>query len=902
MNNSIQTYRKTVRSARANSSRCLSGLAGVLLLGACVPATLAADAYFSGASGTMWDASTTADWGAGSGGPYTSLWNAGDRAIFEGVPTFVNVSGTDIPTCGGITFNVDGYTLSGGQINMMNNSKIVMPAANLTATISSVLADDSSASKVWFTGASYTDQITLSVANTFTGEAYVQGASVNFDDLENGGVASDFGQGTNAIALGAGSASSAIINYINGTGASTDRPLLVGGSANGGNCVINNNGYGPISFNNTGDAMDHQFTDGNRNLTLGGSYHANSSTFAGALSDLPGYRTTLSIGGSHWNILGTNSFSGGVVFKSSSYGQLMITNDMALGNPTNGIRFSINGTLNAVNLGAPVQNDVTINSARTITLDSGKIAYFGTPDTNNLIVAAYITGPGSVRKQSSSYAFGTVRFTCDTNDYTGDFGINYGKVEFTSVANQGVPSSLGAATSGTGAITMGYGNSATTLKYIGAGDSSTTRPLVWQNPTTGCILDASGAGTISYLASADIKQNTGSAYIRLQGTNTGLNTLAQVINDNGGTTSLQKQDAGTWVLTGANTYSGTTAISGGTLSVSSDANLGTAPGSATPDFLTINSGALSASASFTLNANRGIALGPTTASGSGALDVASGMTLSYGGVIAANDTTGTNIDSLVKTGAGTLTLSGANTYNGDTTISGGTLALTGSGTIGSGANLIINAGGTFDVSALGGGYALSAGQALLATNGATATINGSLNAAAGSMVISSAISTPTLNVTGGAFTLGGSTQFEVDVNNGGTPLSAGSYKLISAGASGSVVGPAPAAVTVGGDGLAAGATASLSISGGELYLDVVGGVMPPSTPVIGGIQVSGGQAVLTFSGTNGTWFVLSSTNVALPLADWATNATGTFSSMGSIVNWTNSSPVDPQRFYTIKAQ
>jgi autotransporter-associated beta strand protein len=565
MSNNNRTNEGPVRQGRTGSIRCLSGLVGAFLLGAALPAACAADAYFSGASGSAWDATTTADWSATTGGPYSSVWNSGDKAIFEGTPTTVNVSASDIPRAGGINFNVDGYTLSGGQIYMVDGSKIVLPAASLNATISSVLADDSGASTVWFTGASYTDHLTLGAVNTFTGKAYVQGCTVLFDDLEDGGIASDFGQGTNAISLGAGSAASAIINYINGVGGSTDRPLLIGGSGSGGNCTINNNAYGAISFNNPGDAMDRTFTFGNRNLALGGSYHATPSTFAGALSDLPGYATKLTINGSSWTILGTNSYSGGTVLASSTTATLRLTNDVALGNPTSGIRFSISGTLNAINLGAPVQNDGTINSARTITVDSGKIAYFGTADTNNLIVAAYITGAGGVRKQSSSYAFGTVRFTCDTNDYTGDFGINYGKVEFTSVANQGVPSSLGAATLGTGAITLGYGNSATTLKYIGVANNSTTRPLVWQNPTTGCILDASGAGTISYLASASLKQGSGSAYIRLQGTNTGLNTLAQVINDNGGTTSLQKQDVGTWVLTGVNTFSGTTAISGGTL-------------------------------------------------------------------------------------------------------------------------------------------------------------------------------------------------------------------------------------------------------------------------------------------------------------------------------------------------
>jgi autotransporter-associated beta strand protein len=387
----------------------------------------------------------------------------------------------------------------------------------------------------------------------------------------------------------------------------------------------------------------------------------------------------------------------------------------------------------------------------------------------------------------------------------------------------------------------------------------------------------------------------------LQGSNTGTNTLAQVINDasSSATTRLTKAGPGKWVLAGANTFSGTTTISGGTLSVSSDANLGAAPASATPGSLTINGGALSASASFTLNANRGIDVGPTgtnslgdNASGNGTIDVASGQTLTYGGII--DNNTSTNVGGLVKTSAGTLTLSGANSYTGDTTISAGTLALSGSGSIAASSDLIIAAGATFDVSGVSGGYTLAVGQSLLATNGPTATINGSLNLGSSAVLMTNVVGTPTITVTGGALTLSAGNAITVNVNNGGAGLSAGTYKLISKGAGGSVIGTAPASVTLGGDGLASGATAVLSISGGELSLVVSGGTLYP--PVINNFGLVGGQMVLSFSGTNGqTWKVLSSTNLTSP--SWSVVDTGTFN--GTVVHYTNSSIADPQRFFRV---
>jgi autotransporter-associated beta strand protein len=54
----------------------------------------------------------------------------------------------------------------------------------------------------------------------------------------------------------------------------------------------------------------------------------------------------------------------------------------------------------------------------------------------------------------------------------------------------------------------------------------------------------------------------------LTGTNTGNNTLTGILGDNGtGPTSLVKSGSGTWVLAGANTYTGGTVVSGGTLTL-----------------------------------------------------------------------------------------------------------------------------------------------------------------------------------------------------------------------------------------------------------------------------------------------------------------------------------------------
>jgi autotransporter-associated beta strand protein len=147
-------------------------------------------------------------------------------------------------------------------------------------------------------------------------------------------------------------------------------------------------------------------------------------------------------------------------------------------------------------------------------------------------------------------------------------------------------------------------------------------------------------------------------------------TLGGVISGGFG---INKLGDGTLTLSAANTFTGPVNIGDGTLQVSSDGNLGAAPGAATPGRIVINDGGtLQSTASFTLNANRGIAIGPNANSGSGTFNVNSGTTLTYGGIIA-NNPAGTG--GLTKIRFGGLTLSGANTYSGPTAVRNGSLTL-----------------------------------------------------------------------------------------------------------------------------------------------------------------------------------------------------------------------------------
>ncbi len=137
-------------------------------------------------------------------------------------------------------------------------------------------------------------------------------------------------------------------------------------------------------------------------------------------------------------------------------------------------------------------------------------------------------------------------------------------------------------------------------------------------------------------------------------------TIAAPLTGAGG---LEKTDSGTLVLAGQNTYAGGTFVTGGTVSISSDANLGAASGA-----LVVDGGTLQTTAAVT--SARSVTLGAGNAQFKTDADlVLSGTVRGAGG--------------LQKSGAGTLMFEANNAYTGGTQILEGTLQLGNGGTAGS---------------------------------------------------------------------------------------------------------------------------------------------------------------------------------------------------------------------------
>ena len=558
-----------------------------------------------------------------------------------------------------------------------------------SSQVSGVIANGNSAASLTKSG---TGTLTLSGTNTYTGSTTISAGTIAVSSSAN---------------LGA-----------------------TPGSADADNIIFNGG-----TLNTTAD-----FTLGaNKGITLTGNGTINTNTgttltYAGVIT---GSGNLTKSGTGTLTLSGTNTYTGSTTI---SAGTIAVSSSANLG--------ATPGSADADNI---IFNGGTLNTTADFTLGANKgitLTGNGTINTNTgttLTYAGVITGSGNLTKSGT----GTLTLS-GANDYTGSTTISAGTIAVSSSANLGAtPGSAdadniifnGGTLNTTADFTLGANkgitltgngtintNTGTTLTYAGVitGSGNLTKSgtgtltLSGTNDYTGSTTIS--AGTIAVSSSANLGATPGSAdadnIIFNGGT---LNTTADftlgankgitltgngTINTNTGTTltyagvitgsgNLTKSGTGTLTLSGTNTYTGSTTISAGTIAVSADTGLGTAPGAAVSNQLTLNGGTLAATETFTLNANRGITLG----SSHGNINVANTKTLTLTGV-----TTGSN--NLTKSGSGSLTLAGRNTYSGTTIISEGILiaGIETAGSIGSitsgpfgTGNLVVNSNAAIDL-------------------------------------------------------------------------------------------------------------------------------------------------------------------------------------------------------------
>ncbi len=446
-----------------------------------------------------------------------------------------------------------------------------------------------------------------------------------------------------------------------------------------------------------------------------------------------------------------------------------------------------------------------------------------------------------------------------------------------------------------GTLRLGAANAVPSASSV---DVTGTFNLVSFSDTIGAL---TGAGTVN--------ASSGTPTLTVGGGDAS-GTFSGIIQNSGGTMSVAKTGNGTQVLSGVNTYGGTTTINGGFLNAGV-ADAGTGPfgsggsiafGGGTLQYSGANN--FDYSARFSTAANNAISIDTAGQ----AVTFATALTSSGGSLKLTN-----------STGTGTLTLTAAATYSGNTAINGGTLSLSGSGALASNSTVSIGAGGTFDVSALASPYTLGSSATLRGSGFGTLVGTNAARIVAASGGIFDAGSQPISLTWNGASSGTDNTHPSLLVSQGtlnlntnpitvvvpGTALDVGVYTLISAPAI-SGVAPNPTPSYTGGNGVGLGKVGVISVSGSTVILTVsaAGGTVGtwandvdgnwtdgtkwssnPNVPHLAGdaatlgigsalrtVTLNANQTVSTLSLTNANSFVIANSGKALTLDNTGSGA------------------------------
>ncbi|MGV0960380.1 MAG: autotransporter-associated beta strand repeat-containing protein [Limnohabitans sp.] len=183
-------------------------------------ANTTANSVVDGGTGT-WN-SSSANW-TNMGGTSNTAWPGGAaEAIFIGTAGIVTVSGTR--SAGALTFNVPGYTLSGGSITGGSSVNPITVSTG-TTTVGSVLAGSNAFSKL---GAG---TLALTGANTYTGATTVSTGTLAVTGSTSAGSAVTVASGATLRGTGTVGGSTTVNGYLSAGGGISGTGLLTFGSS-----------------------------------------------------------------------------------------------------------------------------------------------------------------------------------------------------------------------------------------------------------------------------------------------------------------------------------------------------------------------------------------------------------------------------------------------------------------------------------------------------------------------------------------------------------------------------------------------------------------------------------------------------------------------------------------------
>ncbi len=570
---------------------------------------------------------------------------AGTFTIADDV-TINNTSGGAITTSNYPIAVTDDFIFTGSNNLNMGTGATVLSATSTITTNGSELELGGVVSGSFGIVKAGSGALTLSGTNTFTAGVTHNAGTLNIDAVAALGTTA----GTLTIADGV-----TIDNTSGGTLKLSAYPITIADDFT----------YTGTNWLNLGDGA--VALNANSDMTINGGQLVLNGIVSGA------YNIT-KLGTGALRLKGANTFTGGVTLTA---GTIRVDDADALG--TTAGTFSIGaGTSLDNKLGSALtmsnypitMNSFTFTGSDDLNLGSGAVALGSnttiTSSANDLTMAGIVSGAYTVTSAGS----GNIFLTGTANTYTGTTTVGAGNLYFNSIANvSGGASSLGApASAGNGTIAIGATTSAGTLIFNGSSDQTTDRVIDLAGTTGGATIDAGASNNLTF-TSAFTATGVGAKTLSLLGSTTSNVISGAIVNNDGSNlTAIDKQGSGSWILAGANTYTGTTTITAGTLEVGAGSTTGSI-----------------ASASVVNGA---------------ALEFNRSDALTYAGVISSSGT-------VEKKGGGTLTFTGANSYTGNTTITAGSIELGAAGVIADGSMVDMNGGGL--ITGSGAGYSETAG-------------------------------------------------------------------------------------------------------------------------------------------------------------------------------------------------
>jgi fibronectin-binding autotransporter adhesin len=827
-----------------------------------------------------------------TGGVTSGITNntSGGTSIFVNVPVILGGPVTVTNTAGATAGLLMAGNLSGaGNLTIVNNGTQPLQFSGVDTRTSGSTTISAGTFTVG-NGISTTAMIAGNVSNSgalsfFTGA----GAALTYAGAISGtGSVSLGGSNTATLTLTGANTYSGLTSVTNGTLA--DGVSGASFSSNS-SVLVGTSGTLSVNSNETIAGLQNGGGGGTVSLASGTALTVNTTGIAGPFSGVINGSGALVTGGTGTMTLNgiSNSYSGGTTVSS---GTLVVNNASGSATGSGGVTISNGATLQIGAVGVGTNGAIAGSVTDNGTLSFAETNTFGNTITGTGVLTVLNGGNATITGNSNTYSGGTTINNGGTLIATnasgsatgsGSIVINNGgtlKIGNGSAGavsgsitdngsltfNLGSNSSFGNAVSGTGGLTQ---NGSTTLTLTGTNKTYSGTTTI----NSGTITDGAAA---AFSSSSVVALNGGSLNVNFTDTIAGLSGSGGTVNLGSGTTltisgtfpqsyggtiaglgGLTKSGVGGQTLSGANTYSGGTLISSGTLFATNSSGSATGTGS-----ITISGG--------TLNIGNGGATGAVSGNviDNGNLTFNLTSNLSF-----ANGITGTG--GLQQSGTTTLTLGGTNTYSGTTTINtAGTIADGAAGAFSPNSGVALNVSGatlTVNNNETINGLSGFSGSVVNVVNGGT-TLTISSNATPGPFggIITGAGAILKAGTGSETFSAG-------STYSGGTTINGGI--IFATNASGSATGTG--SVTIGsgatlqigqGGGGATGAVSGAIIDNGTLNFNLtVNNSFGNGITGTGGL-LQLGTTVLTLSGVN-----TFSGNTTINAGTIADAATGVFS-------------------------